>query len=257
VRRALLGWAVVVALGVAVVWADGPQARAQEMVDPDLAQRGAELYAVNCAACHGPRGGGGPGETGLTAGPRVAGIDRAYVDQQLRTGRMPLIDRAAGVVREPELTDDEREAVLAWMTDELGLSGEIPAVGAGDASRGQELYTVHCAACHGSVGNGGISGSGTLVLGLRGIDRVAMVEALRVGPYTMPSFGEEIISTEEADDIAAFTAAAFEDPPRSLLGLTEQNRVGMSALVMLLLAVVLGGTMLVARSVPLPTEEDR
>ncbi len=213
---------------------------------------------MNCAACHGPRGAGGPGETGLTAGPPVAEIDMAYVDQQMRTGRMPLIDRTAGVVRPQELTDREREDVLAWMIAELDLTGEIPEIGEGDAVRGQELYTVNCAACHGSVGNGGISGRGVNVLGLRGIDQIAMIEATRVGPYSMPAFSEELISEQDANDLAAFTRGAFEEPDTTVLGLTEQNRVALSALAMVLIGVVIAGAMLVSRKVPMPMvdEED-
>lgn len=254
--RALVGWVAVLLTAGAVAWLLGGHgdAGAQAAGEEVPVERGAELYAVNCSACHGPRGGGGPGETGLTAGPVIAGIDRAYVDQQMRTGRMPLVDRTAGVVQPRELTGEEREAVLAWMTEELELTGEIPQVGEGDASQGQELYLVHCAACHGSVGNGGIVGRGVTALSLRGVDPTAIVEATRVGPYQMPAFSEDLISEEEANDIAAFTSRAIEDPERSLLGLTEQNRVGLSAMAMLLLALVVAGAMLVARPVAMPTE---
>lgn len=253
--RALSGWAGIGLLGlaVAVVLAGRGAAVAQPEPDAAVLAEGAVLYAANCAACHGPRGAGGPGERGLTAGLPVAGIERAYVDQQMRTGRMPLIDRTAGVVRPRGLADDEREAVLAWMTAELGLVGEIPALGEGDASRGQELYTVHCAACHGSVGNGGIAGAGTVALTLRGVDPVAMAEAIRVGPYSMPAFGEELLSAQDVDDITTFTAQELEAPRRSLLGLTEQNRVGLAALALLLVGGVVGGAVLVARPVPVPT----
>jgi ubiquinol-cytochrome c reductase cytochrome c subunit len=253
---ALLGWLAIAAALAAVLVVTGSADRAAAQEEAEQLARGAELYAVNCAICHGPRGGGGPGETGLTAGPAVFGIDRAYVDQQMRTGRMPLIDRTAGVVRPQELDDDEREAVLAWMIDELELTGEIPQVGEGDASRGQELYTVHCAACHGSVGNGGIAGRDTTVLSLRGIDAIAMIEATRVGPYNMPAFGEDLISEQDANDIAAFTDRAFGSPETTLLGLTEQNRVALSGLVLLLVGTVLGGAILVARKVPMPTVDD-
>jgi ubiquinol-cytochrome c reductase cytochrome c subunit len=251
--RALIGWAAVAmgATAVVLLSGGGGEARAQEA---EVAL-GAELYAANCAACHGPRGEGGPGETGLTAGPAVAGIDVNYVDQQMRTGRMPIVDRAAGVVRELELSDDEREAVLAWMEQELELEGERIRVGEGDASRGQELYLFHCAACHGSVGNGGIVGRGVTALSLRGIDPVAIVQATRVGPYQMPAFSEDLISEQDANDLAAFTSAEIEDPQRSLLGLTEQNRVGLAGMASLLLLLVVGGAMLVARPAPAPSAD--
>jgi ubiquinol-cytochrome c reductase cytochrome c subunit len=260
VRRAvpapLLGWALV-AGAAALLWSlAGPDGSAQAQEAQTVA-RGAELYAVNCASCHGPRGQGGPPD-GVRAGPPLAGVEVAYVDQQMRTGRMPIADRSAGVVRDDEpLEASDREAILAWMTDELDLVGEVPQVGEGDRSRGQELYTVHCAACHGSVGNGGVSGSGVLVLGLRGLDPIAIVEATRVGPYDMPAFEEALISQEEADDIAAFVSRDLADPEVTLLGLPELNRVALSGLAGLLILVVVGGIILVSRDVPLPTAEEQ
>lgn len=253
--RPVLGWAVVVVALGAVWGVTGERARAQDEDGADVVARGAQLYAVNCAACHGPRGGGGSGE-GLRAGPPLEGVEVAYVDQQMRTGRMPIADRASGVVRDDAhpLADEEREAILAWLADAVGLTGSIPQVGEGDASRGQELYAVHCAACHGSVGNGGVSGSGVLVRGLRGVDPVAVVEATRVGPYDMPAFDTDLISEQEADDIAAFTSAEIEQPRTTLLGLPELNRVALSGLAGLLLLLVVGGAMLITRPVPMPTD---
>ena len=252
--RALTGWAAVGLCVAAALGLRSGGAAAQDTAE--VIRSGAELYATTCAACHGARGDGGPRQGELTAGPALRGIDIAYVDQQMRTGRMPLVDRTAGVVRGDKLSDGEREAVLAWMRAELDLSGRIPEVGEGDRSRGRELYATHCAACHGAVGNGGIVGRGIVAASLRGVDRVAIVEALRVGPYSMPAFGPEVISEEQADDIAAFTAAAFERPRRNVLGLTEQNRVGHAGLSLLLVLVVVAVMVLVARRVRMPTEED-
>lgn len=268
----LLGWGLVAVVAVGA-WAT-TRTPATAQGDADAVERGGELYARNCASCHGARGGGGPGTAGsapanasladrslgggLRAGPPLEGIDVAYVDQQMRTGRMPLVDRSAGVVRDDAepLPDAEREAIVAWMEAELELTGTIPRVGEGDASRGQELYTVHCAACHGSVGNGGISGSGVLVRELRGIDRVAIVEATRVGPYDMPAFDTDLISEEEADDIAAYADQELRAPSRTVLGLPEMNRVAMSGVAALLVLLVVGGVVLVTREVPMPTREE-
>jgi ubiquinol-cytochrome c reductase cytochrome c subunit len=255
--RALLGWALVCGVLGVIVASTAPSGTARAQ-DEAVVTRGAELYAANCASCHGPRGEGGPAN-GVRAGPPLAGIHVAYVDQQMRTGRMPIADRSAGVVRDDAtpLDDAEREAILAWAGEALELTGDIPEVGEGDRSSGQELYTVHCAACHGSVGNGGISGSGVLVLGLRGLDPIAIVEATRVGPYDMPAFDEDLISEEEANDIAAFASQDLGDPDVTLLGLPELNRVALSGFAGLIVLMVVAGLMLLDRDVPLPVEEDR
>jgi ubiquinol-cytochrome c reductase cytochrome c subunit len=255
--RSILGWALVAAgIVAAFVWSGGSSAQAQ--VDADVVALGAELYAVNCAACHGPRGEGGPPDGTLRAGPPVAGIDINYADQQMRTGRMPIADRRSGVVRDDStpLEDHEREAILAWMVEHLDLTGEIPQIGEGDASRGQELYTFHCAACHGSVGNGGISGSGVIVLGLRGLDPLAIVQATRVGPYNMPAFDETVIPDQDAWDIAAFAEAELASPRVTPLGVPELNRVALSGFAIVLLLTVVGGLVLISRDVPFPADDE-
>jgi ubiquinol-cytochrome c reductase cytochrome c subunit len=217
--------------GVAVAWLTltalvhvlgSTGAGARELDDEQL-QRGAGIYQANCAACHGTVAEGGPGATDNTSGPALDEISIAYVDMTLRTGRMPIADRSTGVLRE-ELDDDEREALVAWMAERFDLPGEIPEVGEGEAARGQELYVRNCAACHGAAGDGGISGAGVTVPPVSGLDPVATVEAIRVGPFQMPGFSEQVLDEQQVADIAAFVEAA-DDEEGTLLGLHEVDEV--------------------------------
>jgi ubiquinol-cytochrome c reductase cytochrome c subunit len=192
-------------------------------LDEAALDRGAGIYQANCAACHGTVAEGGPGTTADTSGPALDETDIAFIDMTLRTGRMPYPSRAAGVLRE-ELDDDEREAVVAWMADRFDLPGEIPEVGEGDAARGQELYVRNCAACHGAAGDGGISGAGVTVPPIDGLEPVATVEAIRVGPFEMPGFSEQVLDEQQVADIAAFVEQT-DDGPRTLLGLHEVDRI--------------------------------
>jgi ubiquinol-cytochrome c reductase cytochrome c subunit len=217
--------------GVAIVWlaltalvhvVTSASAGAQELDDEEL-RRGAGIYQANCAACHGTVAEGGPGTTDATSGPPLDEVSIAYVDMVLRTGRMPFPDRATGVLRE-ELEDGEREALVAWMTERFDLPGEIPEVGDGEAARGQELYVRNCAACHGAAGGGGISGAGVTVPPVSGLDPVATVEAIRVGPFEMPGFSEQVLDEQQVADIAAFVEAADEEGG-TLLGLHEIDEV--------------------------------
>jgi ubiquinol-cytochrome c reductase cytochrome c subunit len=199
-----------------------PSAGAEEL-DDAVGERGAGLYQANCAACHGTVAEGGPGLDADTSGPALDETDIAFIDMTLRTGRMPYASRAAGVLRE-ELDDDEREALVAWMADRFDLPGEIPEVGEGDASRGQELYVRNCAACHGAAGDGGISGGAVTVPPIDGLDPVATVEATRVGPFEMPGFSEQVLDEQQVADIAAFVEETGEGD-RTLLGLHEVDEV--------------------------------
>lgn len=188
----------------------------------DLLVRGGELYQANCAACHGTVGQGGPGP-GVLAGPPVNNVDIAYVDMTLRTGRMPIPEPSVGV-RKDRFTEEEREATVAWMRDRFDLPGEIPTVGIGDASRGQELYVRNCAACHGAAGDGGIAGAAVRVPPLSGLDDIAIAEATRVGPFEMPAFDEAVLDDQAIDDIVAYLNVV-DATPRTAVGVKELDQI--------------------------------
>lgn len=82
--------------------------------------RGEELYNGLCMSCH---GGSAPGLEGL-------GWDPGAMRQQIREGggRMP-------AMRENRLSDPDLEAILAFMTTNGGVSGDI---GAGEPTGGGE-----------------------------------------------------------------------------------------------------------------------
>lgn len=246
--RAVLGWTGVLTVLVTLAWQS--TSAAQESVR----EAGGKLYAANCAVCHGTDGRGITGE-GADAGPSLLGIDVALADLTMRTGRMPIVEPRVGIVADPDLGEDERAAIVAWMTEEFGLRGSVPAVAPGDLARGGDLYARNCAACHGSTGAGGISAGATLVRAVKGVDRTGVVEAIRVGPFEMPVFEESVISDQDAADIATYVQHLTEGPSTPL-GLVEVDRVTMSALAVVLVVVAVGATVLIARPVPFPRSED-
>lgn len=185
--------------------------------------RGGEVFQATCAACHGTRLTGSPAAGRLDGGALVD-TDLALVDLTLRTGRMPIAAPSLGV-RVEELSDDDREAVLAYLVETFGLTGTIPEVGVGDASRGQERYIRNCAACHGAAADGGISGANVRVPGLVGLDPVAIAEAVRVGPFEMPAFDAAVLDDEAVADIAAYLGVV-DAAPRTALGVRELDQVG-------------------------------
>lgn len=249
--RALLVWAGLLATGAAVTLL-APAPRSGH-ADVSERERGARIYATTCSVCHGADGRGGtPGPEEVTAGPPLRGLEVAYVDQQLRTGRMPIVEPAVGVTGPERLADADRAAVVAWMTDRMALEGEIPEPPDGDRTRGHELYQIHCAACHGSLGDGGVGAEGTLIRGLLGHDRVAHVEAIRVGPYDMPAFDEDQLSDQDAADIAEFVVADLDGAPRTPLGMREMHRYTMWGMAALLALALLGTVVLLGRPVRFP-----
>lgn len=248
---ALLAWVVLGVIGAAAwgLLADRGAARAQQTGAPG---RGAEVYAVHCAACHGPTGQGGRGE-GVQAGPALRGLEVALVDQQVRTGRMPIVEPSVGVDGPEVLAAQDREALVAWMAERMELTGDVPRVAQGDAARGHELYGIHCAACHGSLGTGGVGAAGTIIPGVLGHDRTAHVEAIRTGPYDMPRFDEGVLSDQDAADVATFVVEALDGAPRTPLGLREMHRVTMWGMAGVLAVGLLALVVLLGRSVPAPS----
>lgn len=249
---AIAGWVGVAAVAAVLVVVLGDNGRAQPQETAADDPRGEQVYAATCAACHGPGGGGLPGAEGIRAGPPILGLETAYVDQLLRTGRMPIRSDELGVNRE-KLTDDEREAALAWMVDTMGLAGQVPTVREGDRARGHELYGIYCAACHGATGQGGIGAEGTLILEVTDLDPVAVAEAIRVGPFDMPRFEAEVLSDEDVDAIVTFVAEDLSDPPRTLLGVGEMHRVTFWGFATLIAFLLVGLCAVLARKVPAPS----
>lgn len=206
--------------------ADAPPTDGQEPdtdgASQELLDRGGAVFQANCAACHGTRAEGRAGD-GVLAGPPLDDIDVAYLDLTIRTGRMPIAEPSVGV-RSEQLGDADREALVAWATRRFGLSGTIPEVSPGDASRGQGLYVRNCAACHGAAAGGGISGANVQVPPLLALDGVAIASASRVGPFQMPAFDTAVLSDQDIDDVVAYLRLVA-DTPRTPAGVRELDQV--------------------------------
>lgn len=213
--RALLGWTLLLGIALLVVLA-GTAATVREPAGAAETRQGGELYQRWCATCHANDGGG------TTAGPAIDDFSVAAVDLSMRTGRMPLTDPQRGV-RGRTLTDGEREAVVAYLTDLVGLQGELPEPRAGDVAAGRDVYAVHCAHCHGATGTGGVGGAAVAIPPVQGLDPVTIASATRVGPFEMPRFDAELVSDEEIGDIVAFLDEATHERT-SPLGLGELSK---------------------------------
>jgi ubiquinol-cytochrome c reductase cytochrome c subunit len=164
-----------------------------------LAARGRALYARTCAICHGQDLRGVSGR-----GPRLIGAGAAAADFYLSTGRMPIADPSDEPVRaDPQYGRRDIDALVAY----IGSFGgpPIPRVdpAAGRLARGKETFTEDCAGCHQVMARGGIV-TGALVPKVAGVPPRQLGEAVRIGPYLMPKFGEKALPQDELDDVAAY-----------------------------------------------------
>lgn len=183
---------------------------------PSDASGGEELYLRDCAWCHGRDGRGtdrGPQVLTGTNGP-------AFLDFVLSTGRMPLNRPDQRMTRGETIYTDEEIDQIVDFVETLGTQGPgVPVLTLGDAdlAQGGVLYQENCAACHSTTGVGGALTEGTRVTDQPGPGRrrivippvtdataVQVAEAVRVGPGTMPVFGEETFDHEDLEAIVAY-----------------------------------------------------
>jgi ubiquinol-cytochrome c reductase cytochrome c subunit len=73
------------------------------------------------------------------------------------------------------------------------------------------LFTTHCAGCH-QVALGGGYVSGAVAPSLGDATATQIAEAVRIGPYVMPSFPESAISDRELDSIVAYVVSNRTSP---------------------------------------------
>jgi ubiquinol-cytochrome c reductase cytochrome c subunit len=198
-RRALLLLAVVLAAPAAPAYAQPQIVRPGAEGSTSGVELGRELFAGNCARCHGSRG------EGTGDGPSLTGVGRLATDFYLRTGSMPL-DRPDDQPerRRPAFTDREIRAIEDYV-DTLGGGPPVPQPHPerGSVSRGLEAFTEHCAGCHQAVAKGGVV-TGAFAPDLGEATPTQVAEAARVGPYIMSVFGHKQIDNRTMDDIAAY-----------------------------------------------------
>jgi ubiquinol-cytochrome c reductase cytochrome c subunit len=222
-RRLLLA----IALAAAAVAGPSQAAPPQGIVRPaseagkPLLQLGSELFAGNCASCHGADGRGVSGKQPTRGagdvkgqGPSLRGVGARAADFYLRTGYMPLSHPRDQPKRSRVLlTPRERRALVAFVAS-LGAGPPIPAPAWQDAdvAEGQRSFTEHCAGCHQVMARGGVV-TGARVPPLQDASPVEIAEAVRVGPYVMPRFSERQIPDHELNSIVKYVQTVAKRPP--------------------------------------------
>jgi ubiquinol-cytochrome c reductase cytochrome c subunit len=175
------------------------------------AATGAGLYAANCSTCHGPAGRGmePPGKPGagnvVGAGPRLRGVGALAADFYLRTGYMPLGRPSEQPTRTRVLFTEREIQELVRFVASLGPGPPIPhpAPARGTLAQGLRSFTDHCAGCHQVAARGGYVTKARVPPLVDATDR-QIAEAVRVGPYVMPSFSRRAISDAELDSIIRY-----------------------------------------------------
>lgn len=227
--------------------------------DDDAKQRslpelGAELFAGNCATCHGITGRGvldrqqrkGVGDV-RGRGPSLRGVGALAADFYLSTGRMPLIRPDVQPSRSRVLLRDREVRALVGYVDSLGPGGPpIPAPDPkrGSLSEGLKAFTEKCAGCHQVAAQGGVV-TGARVPPLQNATATQIAEAVRIGPYVMPAFPQSQISDSELDSIARYVLLTREPVDRGGWGLGNLGPFPEGIITWLVAAVLLTGVCVV------------
>jgi len=206
---------------------------------------GSQLYAGNCASCHGPQGegveaprpaaGGNEGQ-----GPPLRGVGALAADFYLRTGYMPL-SRPDVQPRRSDVLFSERQirAIVAYVAS-LGRGPAIPkpAPERGNLSVGMRVFAEHCAGCHQIVAQGGYL-KGAVAPPLGDVTPTQVAEAVRIGPYVMPKFSKRVISDGELNSLIAYVVQTKHPDDRGGWGLGHIGPVPEGMLTWLVAAAAL------------------
>lgn len=214
-RRKVVSLVVILALGGAGPAEAQPQSGivrpTTEPSTPSVAL-GAQLFAGNCASCHGIAGAGirspRPGAGGIPgAGPSLRGVGALAADFYLRTGYMPLgsFHDQPGPEQEQVLFSGNEVRSLVGYVASLGSGPAIPDPhpASGSLSTGQSQFLLHCAGCHQIEGRGGFV-TGAEVPPLQNVPATQIAEAVRIGPYEMPRFSARQISDTQLNSIVEY-----------------------------------------------------
>lgn len=188
---------------------------------PSQVKRGKSLYGRYCLSCHGMNGSGvypsrvigaGPGrdqQQQNAIGPPLKGVGAMAADFYLRTGYMPLQKIGLQPRRSKSpLSPSEINALIAYVAS-LGNGPAVPTPqpGRGNLSEGMHLFTDNCAGCHQIAIQGGYV-TGAVPPALEDASSTQIAEAVRIGPYVMPTFSKKQISDRQLNSIIAYVQYA-------------------------------------------------
>lgn len=214
-----------------------------------LVTRGRSLFASSCAACHGISAQGIHGR-----GPSLHRVGALAADFYLQTGRMPLSSPRAQPMRTTAaFPQSQIRALTAYVASFGGPAIPVVHRSRGSLAEGQRLFSLSCAGCHTIQGQGGIV-TGAVVPSLNQATPTQVAEAIRVGPYVMPRFGEGEFSSGELDSLARYVQSIQHPENRGGWGIGRIGPIPEGMVAWLLAAAAL---LLIARLIGERTPDRR
>ncbi|MFO0509317.1 MAG: cytochrome-c oxidase, cbb3-type subunit III [Gammaproteobacteria bacterium] len=173
--------------------------------EPAAVALGRNLFANNCAACHGSDGRGSTGFPNLTDADWLWGGDAETVRTSIAQGRMGIMAPWQEVLGDQGVGD-----VSAYV---MTLSGRKAS--AGDAAVGAAQYATYCVACHGPDGRGNMAvGAPDLTDGiwLHGGSEARIRETIALGRQNNMPAQESRLGDTRIRLLAAYVLSLGEGP---------------------------------------------
>ncbi len=119
---------------------------------------GREVFARNCAQCHGEFGGGGSGPAVGRPG-FLSTVSDGFIEGTIANGRSGTEMRsfAHGLGSLTELSEHEIRSIVSYLRSEEDTAKQTPKLALGTAARGALLYDQQCAQCHGAKNEEGFA----------------------------------------------------------------------------------------------------
>lgn len=183
----------------------------------DDIEQGRGLYALHCAACHGPAGQGRVrgNATSLNSPDFLALASDEFLQKTIARGRRGTEMRGWATEAGGPFTGEDVRAVVAFIRTwhREVKKPDLPQVIRGDPARGQQLYMTACANCHGWEGQGEL-GMGPAVTNpdlLAAADDAFLWATIAYGRRDTPMFpslrgldGVRQFSEQEISDLVAY-----------------------------------------------------
>jgi mono/diheme cytochrome c family protein len=208
--RTLISGIVVILFITACMVAAAPLSATPAAQDaPPSPLSGIDLYAQNCAPCHGATGNGdGPSASGLSVSPiafadpnAVAGKSLAELFDITKNGNMQrMMPPWKNRLNDGQIWD---AVAYAWTLHTTPAQLEI----------GKAVYTANCAACHGADGKGTATGPSLSDFAATSkVSQAAWAQTVAGGKGKMPAFGDKLSAAEQAAGLEYVRSLAFGGP---------------------------------------------
>jgi len=170
---------------------------------------GKDLYAQNCAPCHGATGNGdGPSASGLSVPPiafadpnALAGKSLAELFDITKNGNMQrMMPPWKNRLNDGQIWD---AVAYAWTLHTTPAQVEM----------GKAVYEANCAACHGTDGKGTATGPSLSDFAATSkVNQAAWAQTIAGGKGKMPAFGSKLSAAEQAAGLEYVRSLAFGGP---------------------------------------------